>query len=353
MAIRARLSPPQEFRQEWHYHKVKSASLPASMVFAGDRRMEAETFLADGFSTRLRIQQKTGGWAQLSEVAEVWQPNRLKGTLVSSEHGKPFLSATQVFELRPQPRKWLAVEKIADAAAFLVAPRTILVTRSGTVGRATVALQNLQGKIVSDDLLRVLPRNDTDWGWLYAYFRSRSIIQVMQAAHYGHVVKHLEISHMNGLPIVDVDQETKDNFFEKVQRIFDNRNLADKLTEKYEDILSNGFGIGNTKKKDEVFSTVPASEMFLGRRRLEGAFHAPQIRALLEKVHANSLRVDRLGDIVDRVWWMTRFSRNFGDDGVPYMSADELFSISQIGVKRVFTEPVPNYRDFSSKRVGY
>ena len=46
---------------------------------------------------------------------------------------------------------------------------------------------------------------------------------------------------------------------------------------------------------------------------------------------------------------MTRFSRTFGVEGVPYMSADELFSISQVSEKRVHLDPIPIHEEFFVK----
>ena len=69
MAIRARLTPPREIQTNWPWHKVKSSSLRASLLADGERRMEAENFLASGFGTRLAIESKAAGWTRLVDVA--------------------------------------------------------------------------------------------------------------------------------------------------------------------------------------------------------------------------------------------------------------------------------------------
>lgn len=346
MAVRARLTPPKEARQQWDYHGVKSASLSASMLFGGDRRMEAGTFLADGFSTRLKIQARHNGWLPLVDFAEAWQPNRLKGIQVSSDFGTPFLAATQVYDLRPIPRKWLSLDRTDSASRRFVKSGAILVTCSGTVGRATLARSSLQGVLISHDLLRVEPRDQSYWGWLYAYLRAPSIIALMQAAHYGHVIKHLEVSHLNAIPVVDVDETMREHFNENVALILAHRNRADALTDQAEKLLSEAFDLASDDDNAEVFSSVSSSEIFSDRRRLEGAFHAASARTLLKKLGRKATRFDVLSDIVERVWWMTRFSRRFGDDGVPYRSADELFSIDQVTEKRVYLDSIPNHKDF-------
>ena len=112
MALRARLAaPPPPSQQTWPWHKVRSASLSVSAFTGGDRRLEAETYLSSGFGIRTAIESKAGRWTRFHKLAKVWMPNRLKGIIVSSNYGKPFLAATQVFDVRPfSPLGWTRAE---------------------------------------------------------------------------------------------------------------------------------------------------------------------------------------------------------------------------------------------------
>ena len=121
MALRARLAaPPPQANTVWPWHSVKSGSISASALFSGDRRMEAETFLSSGYGLRIAIQSKRDGWVSFDKLAKVEQPGRLKGILVAPQYGRPFLTATQVFDVRPIPRKFLAVERMEGAKACFV-----------------------------------------------------------------------------------------------------------------------------------------------------------------------------------------------------------------------------------------
>lgn len=171
----------------------------------------------------------------------------------------------------------------------------------------------------------------------------------MQASHYGHVIKHLEVSHLSEVPVIEVEPRKADYFTSEVRGILDRRDQAAASLEAAEAILSKKFGLQGTAGQQAEHSTVQLSEFARGRRRLEAAFHSPDVRALTKLLHKNSTQIDRLGQITDRVWWMTRFSRNFGEDGVPYMSADELFAVSQVGTKRVYLDPIPNSEEFFVK----
>ena len=346
MAVRARLTAPQEPRRDWPWHTIRAATIPASLLFGGARRMEASAFLANGFGTRMAIESRRAGWSRLERVAEVWQPPRLAGIQVSANFGTPFLTASQVFDLPPIPRKWLSLKRTNRANERFVLPGTILVTCSGTVGRTTLARNSSKDSLISHDILRVEPKDSSDWGWIYAYLRAPSVIGMMQASHYGHVVKHLEVEHLHEIPVVEIDEETRLEFSSKAQTILDNRNRAEELIREAQESLASAFQLPIAAPRHETYSSVPVGSLSAGRRRLDGAFHTEKVRLLLGRLNAHAARIDVLRDVTNRVWWLTRFSRTFGEGGVPYMSADELFSISQISEKRVHLEPIRNHEDF-------
>ncbi|KKL51859.1 hypothetical protein LCGC14_2291270, partial [marine sediment metagenome] len=109
MALRARLvAPPPPPRLEWPYHTLKWGPVSASMLFVGDRRMEAETYLSSGFGIRVAIEERGEGWVPFGDLARLWSPPRIKQVLVDRKYGVPYLNTSQVFDVRPWARKWLA-----------------------------------------------------------------------------------------------------------------------------------------------------------------------------------------------------------------------------------------------------
>jgi len=78
-------------------------TLPLSEIAAGDRRLDAEVYLSDGFTVRRAIRDSLLAVSPLGQLARIWQPSRLKGIRVDREHGAPFLAATQAFDIWPTP----------------------------------------------------------------------------------------------------------------------------------------------------------------------------------------------------------------------------------------------------------
>lgn len=313
----------------------------AALIGAGDRRLEAETYLSDGYGRRVAIEARPAGWLPMRDIADVWQPSRLKGITLPEHHGTPFLSAGQVFEDRPHARKWLSVDRTPNASSRFVDPGMLLLSCSGTVGRITLAYRWHADHIITHDLLRIVPHSERMRGWLYSYMRTASFRAMATGAHYGHMIKHLEPSHVLAMPVVDLDEAEILRFADGVRAIFDARNRADSLFRKanaiYESALSldvEGFDL------DSPF-TVRASRLLRGRRRLD-AYHFNDAVARIETAMAASTeRIDRLEAVTEGVWWPNRFSRAFGENGTPYVSAVELFDLNPPITKHIYAGLVP------------
>jgi hypothetical protein len=330
MAVRARLvAPPPAPDKNWQWHVVKSASIPASALFMGDRRMEAETYLSSGYGIRLAIESKPRGWVPFHQLARVEQPGRLKGILVSPEYGKPFLAATQVFDVRPIPRKFLAIEKMDGAMACYVEDGTILVTRSGSVGRATVAHSVHKGIVVSDDLLRVKAIDERNTGWIYAYLRAQQTRAMTKGAQYGHIIKHLEISHLDAIPIPTVDKEIAADFTKRLTRILELRNEGHRLTLEAEHRFEAALGIAKIEDWGELGFEVQASKALMrGRRRMEASFHNPGASSIRKHLGKNGRSFTSLTEAGYDVWLPSRFRRVPAEDGVLLVDSADLTEVN-------------------------
>ena len=347
MALRAKLSPPKEEQAHWAWHNPKWMELAASSLWMGERRLEAENYLAGGYGLRLAMQKLDT--PAMSAVANVWQPSRLKGIQVSREYGMPFLAATQVLDLRPSPRKFLSLDRTDNVSDRMVESGQIVVTCSGAVGKAALAYAPHEKTLISHDLLRVSPSDETQWGWIYAYLRSKQAIAMMSAAQYGHIIKHLEPEHLMALPTPVPSSSQLESFDQDVKKILSNRKESWKLQSESEHLFSQAIGtLAGTEKQFSGFE-VKASELFSGRRRLEGAYHTPAATLIIDRYRKSGLRTQPLSDITKGVWWMTRFKRVFGDQGAPYLSADELFAVNPPITKRVMLEQAENAADFFVK----
>ena len=318
------------------------------MFFGHDRRLEAETYLASGYGIRLSLEERKVGLKRIADLADVRQPPRLTGTVVSREFGMPYLAATQIFDMRPAARRYLAIDKIPDASALAVSRGMILVTRSRTVGRATLAHAGHENVIISDDLLRVEPRREPHWGWLYAYLRSPQGRAMMAVAKYGHMIKHLDPGHLNSLPIPLLRDDLLALFGVRVRAITELRCRAHDLAAQAEAVYAGHFpdiGPDTVAAPSRGFG-IGAAEMFERRRRLDAGRFNPAAGRISDAFAARARSVEPLWALIDGISVPGRFKHVYGDGGTPYLDSADILEVSPDVTKHVLSMSMAEQEEY-------
>jgi hypothetical protein len=303
-------------------------SIRVSSILNGERRLDAESYLAAGNDLRNKFASAKLGTVDMISLADVWQPSRLKGVLVPKEHGVPFYAATQVFDTVPLVRKWLSVDHTPDLDQRYIKPGWIVVTRSGMVGDSTVAHRPHEGVVISDDLLRVVPKQPDEGAYIYAYLRTKYARQLMRSNKYGNVVKHLEPEHLQRvpIPISVLGPALRQKVTGHISHCFSLRDEATDLVRTAYADFSAATGEAPLPQIESGFA-VRAADIFPTARRLDGKSFSPKAVAALSVVESGKCRVDRLRDLA-KVFGVKRFKHIYAPNGVAYIDSGELFVLN-------------------------
>ena len=296
-----------------------------------DRRLDGEAYLTEGFQYRLRIESLPNTQA-VKDLARVWQPTRLKGVKVWSTAGLPFLTATQAFDVRPVPRKWLSKAHTPKLNSRYVNAGTILVTCSGNIGDAIIAYKAHEGLVISHDLVRVDPEASNLTGYLYTYFRTRYGRAVMRSSQYGNVIKHMEPEHLETVPVPIFDDDLIQELAADIDGVFQLRTEAHVLSVQAEALYAESVGEPAIDEAALEGFTVESSDLFTGRRRLEAYAHNPLAEAVRALVDASS---ERASDVVDGIFGVPRFKHVYTTDrsAIPYLDSEDLFKLNPESTK--------------------
>ena len=151
---------------------------------------------------------------------------------------------------------------------------------------------------------------------------------MMNAMQYGHIIKHLEVAHLNALPMPMVRDGLLPAFQAKAQAILDARNSAHEMSLTAEARFEQAVGTLPVQDAGEAGFVVQASSMASGRRRLEGFFHAPLSQAILDHFACEGRSTVPLAEAGFDVWLPTRFKRIGAEDGVELLDSSDLFEIN-------------------------
>ena len=307
--------------------EIEYISLSIHLMWSGDRRLDGETYLMPGFLYRHEIETATD-YVPLSDLADVWQPSRLKGIQVSADKGLPFLTATQVFDIRPMPRKWISASKTPNLDQRYVEPGWILVTCSGTVGDAIISYKPHTGIVVSHDLLRVVPRKEGLTGYLYAFLRTRYGRELMRASRYGNIIKHLEPEHLQQVPVPLLGDEVLEVELQSlIKQVFVLRDEAYWLLIEAERRFEAELGHPDEPEPEDGY-TIQASSMFSKSRRLDGYAFNPTAKVALKVLQISKQKIEPLSEVVEDIFGVPRFKHVYNDKGIPYLDSEDLFKIN-------------------------
>lgn len=127
-------------------------------------------------------------------------PERFKRFYVEEGKGKIFIGGKQLGELNPSNKKYLSPTKHSSIMKKLeVLPNTILITRSGTIGKIVLVPKHWTHWIPSDHVIRVIPANNDIAGYLSIFLASDYGHQLITRYTYGSVVNEIDDNHVSNI----------------------------------------------------------------------------------------------------------------------------------------------------------
>jgi len=184
---------------------MKTTTIKNTWLNDSDLRVDASFHLSDGVKTK-RIIEKLCPYPKTKlkdEAIDLFKGNIHKRVNVSSpEHGYMFFTASDLFKSELDSGKYVSKKHSPYLKELELKKDWILITRSGTLGNVFYTTSDLEGKIGTDDLVRIKPKEkNIRRGYMYAYLSSRYGYGLLTQSSYGGVVKHIEPHHIKDLPI--------------------------------------------------------------------------------------------------------------------------------------------------------
>ena len=159
-------------------------------------------------------------------------PGRFKRVYVEEGKGVVFFGGKQISELDPSNKKYLSInqhkEKIMDDLEVRI--NSILITRSGTVGKVAIVPEHWDGWIPNEHVIRIVPANNEITGYLYAWFSSDYAYPLITQHVYGAVVDEINVEQVAAISIPLLhDENTQEAINDKVLKANRKRTEAYKL----------------------------------------------------------------------------------------------------------------------------
>lgn len=306
---------------------VKWCAVALSDVVARGKRLEASVFDVEAKQARATVVNGKYKWHALGGkdglIQNAYYPGRFKRIYCDKRTGEAFYLPSQMAEVYPKSEKYISALTKCDISELRLKPNTLLLTRSGTIGTVSLVSKTTQGKVYSDDVIRVSFNEVYDTGFIYTFLKSKTGSKILTTNGYGSVITHLEPEHLATVPIPDAPTMLKKKIHDLIVRSYELRDESNDLIDQATALLIgelklpdiDAFDVGLYKKAAPVDTfSVRLSEM---SGRLDASYHVPIVDAIIEHLKRYAEEVTTVGDprISREVILPGRFKRVYVDEG--------------------------------------
>ena len=317
---------------------LKWCAVPLSDVVAHGKRLEASVFDVEAKQAWSIISNGKYGAVMLGGdsglVANAYYPGRFKRIYCDRGYGEEFFLPSQMSDVYPKAEKFISSVTKCDIKELRLKRNTLLLTRSGTIGTVSYVSRTIEGKVYSDDVIRINFKSDYDLGFVYAFLKSKTGNKILTTNGYGSVITHLEPEHLATVPIPDAPVELKQKINDLIVRSYELRDESNELIDKATALLKaelqlpdiNAFDVELYKKKAPVDTfSVKLSDM---SGRLDASYHAPIVDAITEHLQKYAEDVTSIGDarISKEIILPGRFKRVYVEEryGIPFFGGHSI-----------------------------
>ena len=303
------------------------STVSLSEVIQRKGRLEASVYDIEGKHAREILKncrwKIVNLWSSDGFVETAFYPTRFKRIYVDRQYGIPFFLPSQVNEIYPKPAKFISSKTTVDFEEIKVKRDTILLTRSGMVGECTIVSKTIEGKVYSDDVIRINLKNINDVGYVYAFLKLRIGKLLINTNNYGAVIDHIEPEHLENIPIPDPSPIIKHNIHELIMDSFRLRDESNSLIDEAERLLISELKLPPIDEiKPKYFDGKAASKNFSVKlskvdNRIDASYHVPIVNAIISHLDKYAEEITTLADcrISKEIILPGRFKRVYVEEG--------------------------------------
>lgn len=305
-------------------------------ILEGDKRLEASFYDIEARKARTLIKNcilekklffnKDSGF-----IKEAFYLGRFKRVFVDC--GEPIYQPTDITFFKPTTEKFISKKTKINFELLKLQENQIVITRSGSIGNCSIVSKTLAGKIFSDDLIRMIPMDVNDLGYIYAFIKTKIGKKLITTNNYGSVISHLEPEHLQSIQIPIPPIKFRNKIQQNILTAFKLRDESNDLLDQADKLLYKKLNIKPLNKlKSKYFednSTRNFSVKFNALNlRLDASYHLPIINEIMKQISKPGLEIMSIGDekITQDIILPGRFKRVYVDSnhGVPFFGGKEI-----------------------------
>jgi type I restriction enzyme S subunit len=297
------------------------------------KRLDASFYEEETLQAKIILDnfEQEGEVKSLEDLSnDIFKKARFKRDYVGENEGEPYLRPTDMFEFP------LVSEKNIKNPPEGLKPEEgeILITRSGTIGRTLISDEVLSNYILSDDLIRALPKED--WkGYMYAYLNTWIGQAYLTHDKFGATVKHIDPHQVQKikLPVID---SIKEEVNRKIEKMVECREKAEKLHRESVSLFEEKVeeGLNEQEEQEKISENVKvsniSSKLLMEKKRMDASYFSKKSvkgKKIIEEFKDSEITVDDVENLCEELFRPSIHKRDYTtkEEGEPYLTPSQLF----------------------------
>lgn len=341
------------------YSNITWTEVDSPWFYEGQYRLDGSFYCGDIIKARLLLGQLNSN--KLEQYGNCWMLNRYKKVGAEGlKNGVPFFAANRIVEAKPLPDKYVNKSFKHLKKYFVENSNTLLITRSGTVGKVTIFDKRFEGVALSEDLLRFqIDSNELPVGYIYTYLRSWIGQSLLISSEFGSVISHIDPGHLLNTNIIVIDQQNIKKIHNDIMQAFYLREQANNLIDESQELFYKLLNLPKISKEDVQYlgdEKVKAWEInkFGFENRFDSSFFFPLADLAIKKLKESKYPVSTLADreLIEKVFIPGRFKRIYVNKefGIPFLSGKNIVQIQPEDLKYLSRSKTKNLDNYIIKK---
>lgn len=237
---------------------MKNISVTTTLdnLIDGDSRLDATYYASDVFQAKQFLEDYELKGNQISKIGDfskgtfnpppikrIYTDNLLKGT--------PYMLPQEMFDFYWSPKKHVLANKMDRIEDWYLKENWVVLTQSGSVGKPYFATKADEKNVLSQNAIRIPPKNQENGGYIYAYLSTWIGQTLLKKDEFGITVKHIRPNQVDQIPIPQIDEGMQKEISKKIKKAFELRKKAIDLINESKAMIYDELGAPHTNVFDE------------------------------------------------------------------------------------------------------
>lgn len=323
---------------------TKTAMPSSTVVSHGSFRLDAAFYSADSVDAQTVLSQSGARIQRLEELADVHCSGVRGRSFVDRTFGIPLLTGSTLDVTTDDDLKHISKVLTRNIASEALQSDDILISSAGTVGKADFVHRNHEGRLASQDVIRIRPNSaNPPPGYVYAFITSQIAQRLIINQPAGSVIVRVYEENLEALTVPRLAPSTEARIARLITASFDARTDA-KLLLASADVEVHACNV-LSRLPDQQFSrhsiedepeiVTPTSrdlQSHDGRRseyRLDAHFYNPMAQMAIANIRKCGSEVKTVVDVTRGIRMSPLFVRKYvaKEHGVPYIAGKQISQI--------------------------